>query len=53
MAAGYPGVAPGTDAEDLCVCTQCGFSQPHERGVPCTEIRCSKCGAAMVRGERT
>ncbi len=53
MAPGYPGGVPGTDAEDLCVCTQCGFSQPHERGVPCTEIKCSKCGAAMVRGERT
>jgi predicted Fe-Mo cluster-binding NifX family protein len=54
MAPGYQGMAPATDTEsDLCVCSQCGFSQPHERSVPCTEIKCSKCGAAMVRGERT
>jgi len=32
-----------------CVCSQCGYSEPHERGVPCTQKQCPKCGAAMTR----
>jgi predicted Fe-Mo cluster-binding NifX family protein len=33
-----------------CVCHRCGHKQPHERGIPCTEIRCPSCGASMFRG---
>ncbi len=32
-----------------CVCPQCGYKEPHERGVPCIERRCPKCGAVMIR----
>jgi len=32
-----------------CVCTQCGQREPHERGVPCMERKCPKCGAVMAR----
>ena len=32
-----------------CVCSQCGQREPHQRGLPCAERRCSKCGAAMTR----
>ncbi len=35
--------------EGACVCPQCGYQEPHERGVPCTQKMCPKCGIAMSR----
>jgi predicted Fe-Mo cluster-binding NifX family protein len=32
-----------------CVCPQCGHRQPHERGVPCSQQQCPKCGLVMRR----
>ncbi|MBK7701799.1 MAG: NifB/NifX family molybdenum-iron cluster-binding protein [bacterium] len=32
-----------------CVCSNCGHREPHERGVPCMQRQCPKCGAAMTR----
>jgi len=40
-------LAAGPDGE--CVCPQCGHREPHQRGVPCTEHKCPKCGIAMTR----
>ncbi len=34
---------------DQCVCPQCGHQAPHQRGVPCTQMTCDKCGATMLR----
>ncbi len=47
-----PGRMGGSSAAGpagTCVCPQCGQTEPHERGVPCVDRRCAKCGAAMTR----
>lgn len=37
----------------ICVCTNpsCGYEMPHDRGTPCSEIPCPKCGSPMTRKE--
>ena len=40
---GGAAMGPGDD----CVCPQCGHTQPHQRGVPCLQIKCPQCGAAL------
>jgi predicted Fe-Mo cluster-binding NifX family protein len=32
-----------------CLCPACGHSEPHERGIPCVQRPCPKCGTAMRR----
>jgi predicted Fe-Mo cluster-binding NifX family protein len=39
----------GTRAGDACVCPDCGFRHPHERGIPCYQVSCPRCGQALVR----
>jgi predicted Fe-Mo cluster-binding NifX family protein len=36
-------------AGGTCVCPKCGNHEPHERGVPCLQKQCPKCGTAMTR----
>jgi hypothetical protein len=42
---GYP--AAGPDGE--CVCPQCRQRELHQRGVPCVERQCPRCGTFMIR----
>jgi hypothetical protein len=42
---GGRGAGPGGQ----CVCTQCGKTFPHERGVPCMSKQCPECGVALAR----
>jgi predicted Fe-Mo cluster-binding NifX family protein len=32
-----------------CLCPACGHAVPHAQGIPCVEVRCPECGAAMAR----
>jgi hypothetical protein len=40
----------GLGPEGECMCPQCGEKAPHQRGIPCYQQKCPKCGTAMVRG---
>jgi predicted Fe-Mo cluster-binding NifX family protein len=41
---------PGSVREKICICPECGFQQPHERGIPCYQVNCPRCGQRLVRG---
>jgi len=43
---GNPRVGDG--GTDVCVCPNCGYEEPHEKGVPCNQKKCPKCGTPMV-----
>jgi predicted Fe-Mo cluster-binding NifX family protein len=46
---GQGGGAMAAGPTGECICPQCGSKEVHERGVPCTQKKCAKCGAAMTR----
>jgi len=50
---GAGGSAQGDSGAKYCVCPKCEYSEKHEKtgegkSVPCTKIKCPKCGAAMI-----
>jgi predicted Fe-Mo cluster-binding NifX family protein len=44
-----PGGFPGSDRQDFCLCPACGTEILHQRGIPCTQMRCPECDRPMVR----
>ena len=41
--------AQGKGPEGYCTCPKCGFKIKHERGVPCSTIKCPKCEINLTR----
>lgn len=39
----------GAGPSGYCICPKCGERTVHRAGVPCTSIKCSKCGTFMIR----
>ena len=39
----------GLGPEGECLCPNCGNRVPHQRGIPCYEHRCPKCGTPKTR----
>jgi len=33
----------------FCICPACGAKAPHERGIPCFQVKCPQCGQTMTR----
>ncbi len=40
----------GSGTGKTCVCPECGFTSPHERGIPCYQVTCPRCNQRLVRG---
>ncbi len=39
----------GQGPSGFCVCEECGYREPHQRGIPCSKIECPKCGKKLKR----
>ena len=47
MGMGQGGQRQGDGGASTCVCPKCGATIKHERGKPCNEVSCPKCGTKM------
>ena len=45
---GVGGPPQGDGGADKCVCPICNVTVPHEKGVPCNQKNCPKCGKPMT-----
>ena len=43
------GNKPGSGPCGECICFNCGARIPHQIGIPCYSLTCSKCGSKMGR----
>ncbi|MDD5606626.1 MAG: cation diffusion facilitator family transporter [Candidatus Pacebacteria bacterium] len=41
--------ARGEGPGGYCICSQCGYEIVHEKGVPCSTLRCPKCQINLIR----
>ena len=46
---GRRGVGGGLGPGGECSCPNCGYNEPHLRGVPCYTKKCPKCGSLLAR----
>jgi hypothetical protein len=46
---GRMGGGSGAGLGGECICPNCGLRVTHQRGAPCYQIRCPKCGSPMTR----
>jgi hypothetical protein len=44
---GVGGGRQGVGGTDYCVCPKCGYQIEHEKGTPCSDIECPKCGTPL------
>ena len=44
MGGGGAAAGPGE-----CICPSCGATAAHQAGIPCYQMKCSKCGTSMAR----
>jgi len=45
---GKDGSPEGAGGSSICICPECGYEVEHDKGSPCNEIKCDKCGAKMT-----
>jgi len=45
---GQGGPRQGDGGAEICKCPKCGYETTHEKGKPCNETICAKCGATMI-----
>lgn len=43
--------AKGIGPDGYCVCKKCGYQIEHEKGVPCSSLKCPDCNTALSRDE--
>ena len=41
--------AKGKGPEGYCICKKCKYKQKHEKGIPCSKMKCPKCGGDLGR----
>ena len=49
---GRRGGGLGAGLGGVCVCPNCGKTLPHQRAVPCNQVKCPNCGSPMARQEQ-
>jgi len=42
--------ADGKGPEGYCVCSKCDHREKHQKNIPCSKIKCPKCGNLLKRG---
>ena len=42
--------AIGKGPSGYCICDKCGYKTPHQRGIPCSNLKCPTCKTSLKRG---